>query len=59
MDELVSFLADQASTNLPDQVEALSRARKEHASATADVQASLAELEVNFFFFFFEVNWLI
>ncbi|KAK3765937.1 hypothetical protein RRG08_002181 [Elysia crispata] len=45
MDELVSFLADQASTNLPDQVEALSRARKEHASATADVQASLAELE--------------
>ncbi|RUS82036.1 hypothetical protein EGW08_010192, partial [Elysia chlorotica] len=41
----VSLLADQASSNLPDQVEELSRARKEHASATASLQASLDELE--------------
>ena len=42
----MSLLADKATSNLSGQVEALSKAQREHAAATAGVQASLAELEV-------------
>ncbi|GFR98552.1 hypothetical protein ElyMa_006352900 [Elysia marginata] len=47
MEEIMSQMADQASINLSDQVEALSRARKQHATAMADAQASLGQLERN------------